>query len=311
MVVTAAAFIAASTPLAAAALCPAGDRARSAAEAASRRAAWIQELRFAETAASAYGRCARGERPGADYEWLVFMKGISLTFASGGAAGAYGPSQALRAANGARTLFRQVALSPDAAADIRARSNELRAGIGRQLPGLAKMRLDAAVIPAPAVRRPALALSGLTPAAPQIRATDVPTSYPTAPTAPFDVLTTWYTPGDGNVAYVHVRVNVHPTREVQLQADEFRIAVDSPTGGRETVYGYMGRAPLYQVTNYLAQGYPVMSKPAVAQNEDLGAGAIRLRAGDSVTTVVTFRVRADADRSEAVARSLTWFPRIP
>ncbi len=135
------------------------------------------------------------------------------------------------------------------------------------------------------------------------------------------VLTSWTTPGQ-NIAYLHVRVNMHPVNSVMTHASDFRLVTTSQTGGPETEYGLNQPAPIYQRVNAVGGFLAALNKQtaptptpvvAVSPSEDLGAQRqLQVFGGDPVTYVVTFMVRPDTDADPVkIARSLQWLAPAP
>jgi hypothetical protein len=122
-----------------------------------------------------------------------------------------------------------------------------------------------------------------------------------------NVLTSWTSPGDDTYRLLHIRVNLTANSAVSFNGASFRIKVDSPEAGTESVYGLTRQAPNYTRTDWgstTANAYVV--KPDVDPVEDLGYhGVVQMHVGDSVTYVITFLVRGDADM-DAAAHSLQY-----
>lgn len=147
-----------------------------------------------------------------------------------------------------------------------------------------------------------LAFAGLgmllfSPAAPLTYSPIVSFASPPEQPLSFQILASWVTPQSESGTLLHVRVHLTARSNVLVKSTSFRASVNSPSGGPETVYGYEGPAPRVSRPNYLNGTTPntvATPKPTIDPREDLGRQPLQIRAGDSVTVVVTFVVRQDA-----------------
>jgi hypothetical protein len=131
-------------------------------------------------------------------------------------------------------------------------------------------------------------------------------------TADFTVLKWWVTHyQSSNLALLHIRVNLQPTIDVVTQPSDFRIVLNSPDFGTETIYGRNGPAPSFYRVDYTTNPPTTRRVATISPVEDLGYdGRLQIHSGDALTKVVTFVVRADINLTDNDIAALEWRHRL-
>jgi hypothetical protein len=118
------------------------------------------------------------------------------------------------------------------------------------------------------------------------------------------------------LTYVHVRTQISARRAVTVSPAEFHALIPLAEGGARSVAALSGAVPSVTKTSSLNSIVPSLSsfgsnnsaRPIVEPTEDFGAlGHITLRAGESVTTVITFQTPG-VDDSALQRLSILWEP---
>jgi hypothetical protein len=261
--------------------------------------AWPTMREAALRLAGLYDGCASHDTGRVYYEETMHMANAMLS--AGTASLESGSEQDARwPFSVAQSLMSGVISATEAPADLKEEARQDTEFLRKRLPWLVRMAIDPNVMPH---ARPQAAPASQSAAPPPQPAAMAAQARPTE----FDVLDNWTTAFVGPLQTLHVRVNLHPTTGASVSAADFRIVTFSRSNGRETVWGRSIQAPAYRKPDWSSSTNQYRLVPTVDPSEDLGAqGVLTLRAGDSLTRVVTFVVRSDIEINAETIASMTW-----